>query len=92
MRMVRAGDSPSAEAAAISEVVLNGTGGATLRVRFSVAATRAECAPSTAAMAACAADSSLKRAVAWPAVNASSPSPSVGPASAAASNAPLITQ
>ena len=31
MRMVRAGVMPSAEAAAMSEVVLNGTGGATVR-------------------------------------------------------------
>ena len=91
MRMVRAGERPSADAAAMRLVVLNGTGGCCLRVRFSTAATVALAAPETAAMAAFAAASSLKRAVECGAVKASS-SPAVGPAVAPASKAPLITQ
>ena len=92
MRMVRAGERPSADAAAMRLVVLNGTGGCCLRVRFSTAATVALTAPETAAMAAFAAASSLKRAVECGAVKASSPSPAVGPTVAPASKAPLITQ
>ena len=82
MRIVRAGESPSAEAAAMSEVVLKGAGGATVRFFFSMDVTTAEVLPSMWAMTACASDSTLKRAVSWGASNASSPSP----------NAPLMTQ
>ena len=39
MRMVRAGESPSADAAAISAVVLNGMGAGTVRLRFSTVST-----------------------------------------------------
>ena len=46
IRIVRAGDNPSADAAAIREVVLKGTGGATVRLRFVISATRACVAPS----------------------------------------------
>ena len=92
MRIVRAGVMPSAEAAAMSDVVLNGTGGATVRFFFSTAATRAETAPFTCAIAACASASALKRAVTCGAENAPSPSPVVGPAWASASNSPRITQ
>ena len=90
--MVRAGERPSDEAAASSDVVLNGTGAGTVRRFFSTAATRALVAPATATMAALAAASSLKRAVAWPASKAPGPSPAVGPAAASASKAPRITQ
>ena len=92
MRIVRAGESPSAEAAAMSEVVLNGAGGATVRFLFSMELTVALAAPSTRAIAAAASASFLKRAVACGASNAPGPSPDVGPACASASNAPLITQ
>ena len=92
MRMVRAGESPSAEAAAMSEVVLNGAGGATVRFFFSIDATRADVAPCTCAMTAWASASLLKRAVACGASNAPGPSPAVGPLAASASKAPLITQ
>ena len=63
-RMVRAGVRPSAEAAAIRLVVLNGTGGATVRLRFVMDSTRAEVWPSTWAITALASASALKRAVA----------------------------
>ena len=92
MRMVRAGESPSAEAAAMSEVVLNGAGGATVRFFLSMAATCAPVAFRTCSMAACASASALKRAVACGAKNAPGPSPVVGPDAASASKAPLMTQ
>ena len=40
-RIVRAGVRPSADAAAMSDVVLKGTGGRCVRVFFSTASTRA---------------------------------------------------
>ena len=92
MRMQRAGLMPSAEAAAMSEVVLKGTGAGTLRRFCSTEATRALTAPSTRAMAAAASASALKRAVAWGASKASGPSPAVGPAAATPSKAPRMTQ
>ena len=92
MRMQRAGLMPSAEAAAMSEVVLKGTGAGTLRRFFSTEATRALTAPSTWAMAAAASASALKRAVAWGASKASGPSPAVGPVVAPPSKAPRMTQ
>ena len=82
MRMVRAGERPSADAAAMSEVVLNGAGGWTVRFFFSTPDTRAVVAPSTCAMTALASASALKRAVACGASNASGSAP----------NAPRITQ
>ena len=92
MRMQRAGLMPSAEAAAMSEVVLKGTGGATVRFFFSTDTTRALVAPATWSMAALASASTLKRAVAWGASKASGPSPGVGPAVAPASKVPRMTQ
>ena len=47
MRMVRAGEMPSAAAAACSEVVANGVGGCCLRERLVTAATVAVLTPST---------------------------------------------
>ena len=82
MRMVRAGERPSADAAAMREVVLNGAGGCTVRFFFSTPDTRAVVAPSTCAMTALASASTLKRAVACGASNASGSAP----------NAPRITQ
>ena len=82
MRMVRAGLRPSAEAAAMSEVVLNGAGGCTVRFFFSTADTVAVVAPSTWAMTAAASASTLKRAVACGASKVSGSAP----------NAPRITQ
>ena len=82
MRMVRAGLRPSADAAAMSEVVLNGAGGCTVRFFFSTDATVARVAPSTWAMTACASASALKRAVACGASNESGSAP----------NAPRIPQ
>ena len=66
--MVRAGVRPSLAATAISEVVLNGTGGSTLRRVFLVSTTVPVFAPATASMAASAAASDLKRSVACVAV------------------------
>ena len=71
--MVRAGVMPMELAAAISDVVLKGAGGFTLRRFLSMADTVPCIWPSTWAMTSCASFSTLKRDVAWPAVNASSP-------------------
>ena len=83
MRMVRAGERPSADAAAMSEVVLNGAGRLDRALLLLDArTTRAVVAPSTCAMTALASASTLKRAVACGASNASGSVP----------NAPRITQ
>ena len=63
MRIVRAGEMPSAAAAACSEVVANGVGGCCLRERLVTAATVAVVAPSTWPYAISAASLSVKRAI-----------------------------
>ena len=75
MRIVRAGVRPSEAAAACSEVVLNGVGGATLRRVFSAAVTVPLVGPATAAMTRVASASLLKRSVACPAENSAAPEP-----------------
>ena len=61
---MRAGEMPSAAAAAWSDVVLNGAGGRWVRLLRSTSLTRPSLAPSTWAKAERAACSSQKRAVA----------------------------
>ena len=73
MRMVRAGERPSAAAAAWSEVVLNGVWTGPLRVFFSTAVTVAVFAALAASNAAFATFSSLNLAVAWAALNGAPP-------------------
>jgi hypothetical protein len=69
MRIVRPGVMPSAAAAACSAVVLNGVGGATLRLFFSAAVTEPEVAAEMAAMTRFASASLLNRSTACPAEN-----------------------
>ncbi len=92
MRIVRAGERPSADAAAMRLVVLNGTGGCRVRALLLDGGHLRTCRPLDGAIAAFACASSLKRAVACGASKASAPSPAVGPVFSAASKAPLITQ
>ncbi len=76
-RMARAGLMPSAAAAVWSDVVLNGAGGRVVRLLRSTFVTVAVVASRTWLQARSAAAFSLKRAVAWVALNewASSESP-----------------
>ena len=69
---------PMELAAAMSEVVLNGVGGFDLRRFFSMETTSACVASLMWSMTAFAADSSLKRAVAWVTPNESSSSAPCG--------------
>ena len=69
---MRAGEMPSAAAAAWSDVVLNGAGGLTVRLLRSTPVTVAVRASRTRAKAAWAASSALKRAVACVTLNGSS--------------------
>ena len=78
MRMQREGRMPMELAAAMSEVVLNGAGGFDLRRFFSMETTSACVASLMLSMTAFAADSSLKRAVAWVTPNESSSSAPCG--------------
>ena len=73
--MVRAGVSPSAAAAACSEVVLNGIGGGNLLLLFLTAVTVPLVWPATASMARVASAALLKRLVACMAANSAAPEP-----------------
>ncbi len=73
-RMVRAGERPSAAAAACRPVVLKGMGGFWVRDFFSTAVTVAVLAPLTREKAASASSFFLKRAVAWAVLKESDPS------------------
>ena len=72
MRMVRAGEMPSAAAAACREVVLNGTGAGCLRERLVTSVMVPVVALSTCENAVSASCLSVKRAVLWAILNSAS--------------------